>query len=406
MLIEVVFFGTFFVVIIGFSLYFILMLYYSRKPNNMNKKQIFPSVSLVIPAFNEEKVILQKLKSISEINYPREKIEILIVDDGSTDSTGEIVRNFIASNGSGLKISLLVRNERGGKASALNYAFKFCKGDIVIISDADVFFEKDSILHMVANFNDPRVGAVSGIEVMINPDYSRSTEMEQGYRSFYNTLRLGETNLDSVVMCESGFSAYRKQLLEELPDKCVCDDMELTLKTREKGFKAIYDPHVEFYEYSPVTFRSKLKQKIRRGQGNQQTLLRFAHLMFKPKYGKFAYVILPFEFFMHIACPILIPINVLFYVISLSGPHNIFIFLASVTFLLFDFLIIFLALRFLSPATHITLQHSSKRNRLLEPLLMPINFLILQICLLISLVSLILGKSMHKWQKIEETRTI
>jgi len=406
LLVGIVFLGTFFVVIIGFSIYFTLMLYYSRKPNNINKKRIFPTVSIIIPAFNEEKVIFRKLKSISEIKYPKEKIEILIVDDGSTDNTVQIVQSFLASNSSGIPFSFLSINERSGKSNALNYAFKFCKGDIIVISDADVFFEKDSILHMVANFNDSRVGAVSGMEVMLNPDYTSATKMEQGYRSFYNTLRLGETNLDSVLMCESGFSAYRKQLLEELPKKCVCDDMELTLRTREKGFKAIYDPCVKFYEYSPLTLRSKIKQKIRRGQGNQQTLVRFAHMMFKQKYGNFAKVVLPFEFFMHLLSPILIPVSVLSCVIYLLKSRNIFFFLVPAMFLIVDFLVVFIALRFASPATPITLQFASKKNWRLSPVLMVINFLSLQMCLLVSLIFLIFGKSMHKWEKIEETRRL
>lgn len=406
MLVEAIFFTTFLAVVSWFSTYFMLMLYFSRKPSKISKKQIFPTVSIVIPAFNEEKVILKKLQSIVEIDYPRDKIEALVVDDGSTDKTREIVEEFIASNNAGLKFSLLPRRERGGKANALNDAFKLCNGEIVVISDADVFFKRDSILNMLANFNDPTVGAVSGIEVMVNPNDSSTTQMEQGYRSFYNTLRLGETNLDSVMMCESGFSAYRRQLLEVLPGKCVCDDMELTLAIRKKGLKAIYDPRVEFYEYSPVTFESEVKQKIRRAQGNQQTLLRFASLMSKPKYGKFASVILPSEFFMHIAAPMLIPVSIIFYALSLLEPNGLLVFIASGLILFFDFLIIFLALKFASPATDITLQYGSKSDRSFEPFLMLANFFILQMCLLISLMLLLLGKPMYKWQKIEETRNI
>lgn len=409
MLVEVIFLATFFLVVLWFSTYFMLMLYFSRKPSKINKKEmIFPTVSIVIPAFNEEKVILKKLQSIIEIDYPRDKMEALVVDDGSTDNTRKIVEEFITSNNANLKFSLLPRRERGGKANALNDAFKLCNGEIVVISDADVFFKRDAIINMLANFNDSTVGAVSGIEVMANPDDSSATEMEQGYRSFYNTLRLGETNFDSVMMCESGFSAYRRQLLDALPERCVCDDMELTLMIKNKGLRAVYDPKVEFHEYSPVTFVSEIKQKIRRGQGNQRTLLRFAKLMVKNEKSRFAHIILPSEFFMHLIAPILIPISILFFLLSLMGPNSLLVFLISAITLVSDFSMIYLGLKLASPATDITLQYSSrarsKSKRPFEPLVMIADFLMLQLCLLIGLISLLLGRSMHKWQKIEETR--
>ena len=156
------------------------------------------------------------------------------------------MKDFAQGIVDGTRICLLTQEDRLGKSVALNYALRRCKSDIVVLSDADVMVNKDAISRITSNFNDERIGAVSGIEVMQNPDESSTTKLEQGYRSFYNTLRLGESNLDSVVMCESELSGYRRELIDNIPDKISCDDMEFTLQIRKKGFRAIYDPTVYF----------------------------------------------------------------------------------------------------------------------------------------------------------------
>lgn len=400
---EIIFSGTFFILWSAFLSYFTLMLYFSRRPNNVDKKLIFPPVSMIIATFNEEKVIAKKLANTIELEYPKDKLEILIVDSGSTDNTRKIVDDFAQHVKSKVNISLLTQKERLGKAAALNYALKYCNGDMVILSDADVMLDKDAISKITSNFNDKKIGAVSGIEVIRNPDQSSTTKVERGYRSFYNTLRLGESNLDSVVMCESEFAAYRTKLMEEIPQDSVCDDMELTLRVRKKGFRAIYDPTVVFYECSPVKYKSRFKHKIRRGQGNQQTLLRFADMMFRRKYGVFSFMILPFEFFMHIISPVLTPISIISYMIMSISSFNILLVFSPIMLLVLASCVIFFSLKVLSPATSITLERSvnSGNSRMLLTIF---DFIALQLCLLISLLSLAFGSPKYKWEKIEETR--
>jgi cellulose synthase/poly-beta-1,6-N-acetylglucosamine synthase-like glycosyltransferase len=402
---EIIFFSTFFTLWAVFLFYFTLMLHFSRRPTKVNKRPIFPSVSMIITTFNEEMVIGKKLSNTVELEYPEDKLGILIVDSGSTDKTREIVENFVQRFKTKVNIHLLTQKERLGKAVALNYALKYCKGDIVILSDADVLLDKDVISKITSNFNDEKIGAVSGIEVIRNPDQSSTTKMERGYRSFYNTVRLGETNLDSVVMCESEFAAYRRELMEEIPQDSVCDDMELTLRVRKKGFRAIYDPTVVFYEYSPIKYKSRLKHKIRRGQGNQQTLLGFADMMFRLKYGVFSFVILPFEFFMHIISPFLTPICIATYIIMAISSFNTLLVFFPITLLILTVCLIFFFLKVVSPATSITLEYSANSG---SPKMLSIvfDFIALQLCLLISLFSLAFGSPKYKWQKIEEIRDV
>lgn len=387
----------------GFLSYFIVTLHFSRKHRPVNRTEVFPSVSIIIATFNEEQVIARKLANTVALDYPRDKFEIIVVDSGSTDNTRLVVEAFAQKVAGNTRIRLLAQEERLGKSVALNYALKFCESDIFVLSDADVMVNKDAILRMASNFNDERIGAVSGIEVMQNPDESSATKLEQGYRSFYNTLRLGETNLDSVVMCESELAGYRRDLIEKIPEKSICDDMELTLQIRKKGFRAIYDPDVYFYEYTPAKYFARVKHKIRRGQGNQQTLLRFTNMLFNRKYGAFSSVILPFEFFMNIVSPILTAICVTSYLVILLFGFNLFSVLFPLAVIILTGLIVFVALKITSPATDITLEQSGSTSRL-QMIFSIIDLISMEFLLLISLLLLVFQGPMYKWSRIEGTR--
>jgi cellulose synthase/poly-beta-1,6-N-acetylglucosamine synthase-like glycosyltransferase len=289
----------------------------------------------------------------------------------------------------------------------LNYAYNYCTGDIIVLSDADVLLDNDAVLRITSNFHDPRVGAVSGIEAIRNPDQSQTTKTEQGYRSFYNTLRMGETNLDSVVMCESEFAAYRRTLMEEIPANSICDDMELTLRVRRKGFLTIYDDTVVFYENSPIVQKSRLKHKIRRGQGNQQALLRFANMLFRRKYGAFSFVILPFEFLLNVITPVLVPICIISFALAVILSFNWLIILLPAAILALMAIMIYVSLRVISPATSITLARSSSRSSArggTRMLLSIFDFIEMQLILFVSLILLVFAGPNYKWEKIEEVR--
>jgi len=403
-LVELVFAGTFLALLAGLLSYFLLTLAFSRKPSTIQKKPFFPTLTMIIATFNEAKVLPKKLANTLDLDYPREKFEILIVDSGSTDSTRKIINDLIQKE-SQVKIRLLTQEERLGKSAALNYALENCSSEIVVLSDADVVVSKDALLQAAANFNDVTVGAVSGIEVIQNPDESSATKLEGGYRSFYNTLRLGESNLDSVMMCESEFSAYRRELLGTMPCNVMCDDMELTVQTRKKGFRAVYDPNVLFYEYSPSKFVARVKHKIRRGQANQQTLLRYVDILFKREYGKFSSVIMPFEFFMNIISPVLTAVCLATYFLMVFFYFNVFsVFLPLVMLVLTGFAL-FVSLRILSPAPHITLKNS-KSNSGLHMIVSIIDLISLESILLFSLLSLLFSGPKYIWEKIEDTRRV
>jgi cellulose synthase/poly-beta-1,6-N-acetylglucosamine synthase-like glycosyltransferase len=259
-----------------------------------------PKVSLVIPTWNEEKTILGKLENTLALNYPRNKLEIIVIDSGSTDLTKKIVKKF-------KRVKLIEEKERNGKAIALNKAFKFCNGDIIVITDADSRLKKDILLKSMPYFSDPKVGALTGKLVLINPNENSATKIEKKYRDFYHLIRNAESILDSTTIFHGPFSAFRRDAIENIFEDSVADDTELAFRVRKNKFKTILVNEAIFWEYTPVKISERTKLKQRRAQGVVQVMFRFfTTFFFNSDYSLFGFLIFPVEFFMHVISPIFI----------------------------------------------------------------------------------------------------
>ena len=196
-----------------------------------------PTVALVIPTYNEAAVIPRKLENIRQLDYPRDKLQIVIVDSASTDDTISLVKRFVADNAGNLACTLLEQPVRMGKSEAINEALRHVDAEILILTDADVTFPSGSLYEIVAGFQDPRIGAVSGVEVPVGGD-DMMGGVEGDYRRIYTAIRMAEASVDTPFMCESEFSAYRRELLQPLRPGTMCDDIELTVGVRSKGYRA------------------------------------------------------------------------------------------------------------------------------------------------------------------------
>jgi len=384
-----------FLALIYFS-YYCLMVYEAKKPSNIRKQKIFPKVSLVIPTYNEEMVIVRKLENVKNLDYPKEKLEVLVVDSGSSDTTCQMIQKFIHQSLGEINLRLITQPQRMGKASALNFVWQHCHGEVVIISDADAIFEKKSVAKLVQNFGDPMVGAVTGKLFILNADQSPATRLEKSYRGIYEILRVGESNMDSTPIFNGPIVAFRKELLDELDSNTVADDTELSLKIREKGWKAIYDSEALAYEYSPTKFKLRVKQKIRRGQGIIQSFIRHKKMLFNPKYGKYGLVIFPCEFFMHVISPILVVLAIMLALITIALEPSVLVPFMSgaILVLIMSGLMLLVQRIFLA-----------QKQATINPIDILGTFLNLQACLVFSLFSFLMRKTSHKWEKIREVRS-
>ena len=279
-----------------------------------------PSVSIVVPTYNESAVIRRRLDNIAELDFPHDRLHVIVVDSASTDSTGQIAKQFADQHEKDLKVTVIQQPTRLGKANAVNEALQYAKSDYFVLTDADVTNAPDALSKIISNFGENGVGAASGIEV---PDAEKTLagRIETGYKAMYTAVRLAEADLDTPFMCESEFSAYRRDVLKPLKPGCMCDDIELTVGQRSTGLRGVYDRNVLFYEKEAGTLRSKLSHKVRRGKANQHALLRTKSTLFNGKFGNYGKVVFPFEFFVHILSPILVVLALGFFLrILVTSP--------------------------------------------------------------------------------------
>jgi len=214
-----------------------------------------PYVSIVISAYNEEKHIESTLKNKFALNYPQNKIEIIVVSDGSTDKTDEIVKKFEPKG-----VKLIRQNPRSGKTSAINIAATQAKGDILIFSDANSIYNPDALSHLVSNFSDPDVGYVTGKMIYTNFDRSPIGDGCTSYMKYENFLRMLESQAGSIVGVDGGIDAVRKELYDPMhPDQL--PDFVLPLKVIQLGYRVVYEPKAILNE--PVLTKSEEEYRMR-----------------------------------------------------------------------------------------------------------------------------------------------
>ncbi|MFX0134444.1 MAG: glycosyltransferase [Candidatus Hodarchaeota archaeon] len=263
--------------------------------------QYIPNVSVIIPTHNEEFIISKKINNVLNTNYPKDKLEIIFVDD-SDDSTSVIIQEYSQKYPF---INLIKFTERKGYSPSMIVGCKEAKHDIIILSDAGSFHDEQTIYNLVRHFKNPKIGAVTSNNIIINNN-EEIGKIESLYLKFYNLLRIAETNIDSTFYFKGEASAVRKSLINDL-EKCDATfDTATALFIRKKGYKTIYDPKAKFYEYAPKTHSERIKQKTIRAASLIKILFQFKDMIFNSKYGKFGLIILPINFTMLIVIPILL----------------------------------------------------------------------------------------------------
>lgn len=237
----------------------------AKKSWNLNLDYSFePSISILIPVHNEENNIISKLENIKKIDYPKEKIEIIVANDASNDNTIKYVKSFAKRNHR-LKIKIVDQYPRAGKSRTLNKALMACTNPIIIVSDADTLWPPDILRKALIYLSDPKVGAITGWGININSDKSWVVKSENTYLDVIKLLRLGESKIFSTIRFEGGFCAYKKNVIEKFDYETGSDDSGTALEIVQKGYRTILVPEALFYTSFPTKFFGKLKIKIRRG---------------------------------------------------------------------------------------------------------------------------------------------
>ena len=255
-------------------------------------KGFFPSFSVLIPVHNEENSIKEKIRNIHSLEYLKDKVEIIVVDDGSTDRTLEMLEDF--------KDVKIVSLKRSGKTVAINAGLKIATLDIVLLTDADCLLASDVLLRAAEVFYDDSIGAVSGKTRLIDPQPSLITK----HTFSREWLIVNESQLDSIPTGMGGFLAFRRKLVDELDPECLADDVDITMKIRKNGYRVIFDPEIIVSTWEPNSFSSWYRQTVRRTLQGLTTLLNHRDMFFNPNYGWYGMLILPTRLLLHRLIPL------------------------------------------------------------------------------------------------------
>ena len=241
-----------------------------------------PHASLIISAYNEEKVLGEKIENSLSIEYPRDKFEIIVVSDASTDRTDAIAEGY-ASEG----VVLKRMPTRGGKTTGLNAAVPLAKGEIIVFSDANALYEPDAVEKLVRNFADPAVGCVTGDSRYVKLATSYVGESEDTYWDYERSLKIKESHLGSMVGGDGAIFAIRKHLFQPLKTEDI-NDFVIPLQIVSMGHRCVFEPEAICYENTVVHFEEEFRRKVRVVNRSWNGLFRVKQLLNPFRYGWFS----------------------------------------------------------------------------------------------------------------------
>ena len=254
-----------------------------------------PTVSIVLPTYNEEGIVEAKLEELVSLDYPMEKVEIVVVDS-SEDETPELVEAFFADRNAP-ELTLIREEERRGLAVALNEAYAAAEKEMVVKTDCDSRIAANALREAAANLADSQVAAVTGR----NAEALGGSEVEEGYRDVQPHIQTLESHLDSTLIFHGPFSAFENDAIVPIDEDSIADDTELALKIRKGGDRVVFDPEIEYKEAAHSTFRKRRQQKDRRAMGLIRLLWRQRDML--GRYGGYGQAVLPFNWWFMLVSP-------------------------------------------------------------------------------------------------------
>ena len=238
-----------------------------------------PSVSLIVPVSNEESCIARKVENTASLRYPAARLQVIFISDGSTDGTVNVLRRLAPSS-----TEIIELTERRGKAAALNAGLARAKNEIVVFSDAAVDFEPDAIERLVEPFADPRIGCVSG------EDLIRESSGEAWYGRYELLLRRLESRVHSIVGASGSVYAQRRAQCAPFTPGLAPDFLSV-LRTVELGYRAVSQASAIAFMTSAKDPRQEFERKVRTVLRGITTLFVYAHLLNPARHGSFAFIL-------------------------------------------------------------------------------------------------------------------
>jgi len=224
-----------------------------------------PGVSLIVPAHNEEKVLPAKLENLRELDFPRDRLQVIFVSDGSEDGTNQILQNLAEEN-----YECILLKDRKGKANALNHAVERATNEILVFCDAGTLFELDAIKNLVRHFSNPKVGAVCGAVRYESGSDARQTE--GAYWKYESALRMMEARLGAILNASGCIYALRRECFSPIPQNTILEDFVVPMRARRLGFSVLYDPEAVAIEFPASSVSGEFTRRVRLAVGSFRAL--------------------------------------------------------------------------------------------------------------------------------------
>lgn len=247
----------------------------------------YPTLTLVVAAYNEAECMEAKIANTLALDYPADRLSLLFVTDGSTDATPDVVRRYP-------QIELLHSPERRGKIHAIHRAMSRVTAEIVVFTDANTSLNPEALKRLARHYRDPAVGAVSGEKRVAISERSDATAGEGMYWKYESTLKKWDSELFSVVGAAGELFSVRRSLYRDVPDDTILDDFMLSMQTVERGYRIVYEPEAYARELSSENVAEELKRKIRIAAGGIQSIVRLPGLL-----NPLRYPLLSFQYIGH-----------------------------------------------------------------------------------------------------------
>jgi len=246
------------------------------------QEDALPEVSFLIPAYNEEAHLPEKIINLREMDYPGQKVHVIFVSDGSTDRTNEILRQLPDAN-----FEAIILPNRSGKATALNQAVLRARNEILVFSDASTLFAPDALRKLSRHFADARVGAVCG--ALRFRASAESQQTEGIYWKYESMIRLMEGRLGATLTASGAIYALRREAYHRLNPRTVLDDFVIPMNARDAGYQVLYDPEAIATDYAPPSIKGEFKRRVRLATGSFRSLVSLLRVPMGG-FGRFAFI--------------------------------------------------------------------------------------------------------------------
>ncbi len=276
-----------------YILVFWLLVFLDNNIKEEDKKlNKYGNVTVVVPAFNEEASVEKTINSVLNLDYPRDKIKLIVVNDGSKDDTKNVVENIINKNKD--RNIVLINQENSGKGAALNNALKNCNSEYFVCLDADSTVKEDALKKMLPYFDDETAVVLPLIKISKVKSFLEKLQWAEYLINFFYKKIMGE--IDAVHVAPGPFSIYKTEVLKKLNGfdaDNLTEDLEMTFRIQMNHYKVKQLLSVEVYTEVPNTFKEFYKQRDRWYKGTMLNIFRYREVLFNKKYGDFGVLQVP-----------------------------------------------------------------------------------------------------------------